>query len=100
MRSFSAGPGSATSIVFEGTAHGGYAKTALTIALEALARVERRVAAEPARAPELRVHPAVAAILEAEAAPTLQALETRIGRKIAVLAEPGRARDTVDIGGS
>jgi hypothetical protein len=55
------------------------------------------VAAEPARAPELRVHPAVAAILTAEAAPAVQALESRIGRKIAVLAEPGRMRDTFDI---
>jgi ribonuclease G len=86
-------------IVFEGTAYGGYVKTVLTVALEALAMVERRVAAEPARAPELRIHPAVAAALAAEAAPALQALETRIGRKIAVLAEPGRARDAFDIGG-
>jgi len=84
-------------IVFERTAHGCYAKTALTVALEALAMVERRVAAEPAAAPELRLHPAVAAILAAEAAPAVQALESRIGRKIPVLAEPGRARDTVDI---
>ena len=86
-------------IVFEGTAHGGYVKTALTIALEALAMFERRVAAEPAGAPELRLHPAVAAILAAEAAPAVQVLESRIGRKIPVLAEPGRARDTVDIVG-
>jgi len=84
-------------IMFEGTAHGGYVKTALTVGLEALAATERRVAAEPARAPELRVHPAVAAILTAEAAPAVQALESRIGRKIAVLAEPGRMRDTFDI---
>ena len=86
-------------IVFEGTAHGGYVKTVLTVALEALAAVERRVATEPARAPELHLHPAVAAALAAEAAPALQASESRIGRKIAVLAEPGRARDTFDIGG-
>ena len=84
-------------IMFEGTAHGGYVKTALTVGLEALAATERRVAAEPARAPELRVHPAVAAILTAEAAPAVQALESRIGRKIPVLAEPGRMRDTFDI---
>jgi len=84
-------------IMFEGTAHGGYAKTALTVGLEALAAVERRVAAEPARAPELWVHPAVAAILAAEAAPAVQAVEGRIGRKIPVLAEPGRMRDTFDI---
>jgi ribonuclease G len=85
-------------IVFERTAHGGYIRSALTVALEALAAVACRVAAEPARAPELRVHPAVAAILAGEAAPALKALETRIGRKLAVVAEPARARETFDIG--
>ncbi|HXP74442.1 MAG TPA: ribonuclease E/G [Stellaceae bacterium] len=85
-------------IVFERTSHGGYAKTALTVGLEALAAVARRVAAAPARAPELRVHPEVAAILAAEAAPAVQALETRLGRKLAVVAEPGRPRDAFDIG--
>jgi Rne/Rng family ribonuclease len=87
-------------IVFERTASGGSVKTALTVGLEALATVATRVAAEPARAPELRVHPAVAATLAAEAAPALQALETRIGRKLTLLAEPGRACDSFDIGGA
>ena len=85
-------------IVFERMAHGGYAKTALSVGLEALAAVARRVAAAPARAPELRVHPAVAAVLAAEAAPAVQALETRMGRRLAVVADPGRARDAFDIG--
>jgi len=85
-------------MVFERTAYGGYVKTALTVGLEALAAVASRVAAEPARAPTLRVHPAVAAILATEAAPAVQALETRIGRKVTVLPEPARARDGFDIG--
>jgi len=85
-------------IVFERTSYGGHIKSALTVGLEALAAVERRVAAEPARAPELRVHPAVAAILAGEAAPALQALEARMGRKLPVVAEPTRARATFDIG--
>jgi Rne/Rng family ribonuclease len=85
-------------IVFERTATGGYIKTALTIALEALAAVERGVAAEPDRAPLLRLHPAVAGVLAGEASPARQALEARLGRPLAIVAEPGRARDSVDIG--
>ena len=37
-------------------------------------------------------------MLAGEAAPALQALEIRMGRKLAVVAEPGRARDAFDIG--
>ena len=84
-------------IVFERTAGGGSVRTALTVALAALAAVERRVAAEPSRKPELRVHPAVAAVLAEEAAPARQALETRLGRPLAIVAEPGRAPDGFDI---
>ncbi|HKX10029.1 MAG TPA: ribonuclease E/G [Stellaceae bacterium] len=85
-------------IVFERTAHGGYAKTALTVGLEALAAVERRVAAAPAHAPQLRVHPAIATILAGAVDPARQALETRLGRAISIVAEPGRARESFDIG--
>ncbi len=85
-------------ILFERTAFGGQEKTALTVGLEALAAVARRVATEPACAPELRVHPAVAAVLQAEAAPAVQALEARLGRKLAVVAESGRSREAFDIG--
>ncbi|MGH7122948.1 MAG: ribonuclease E/G, partial [Stellaceae bacterium] len=87
-------------IVFERTGAGGYMRTALTVALGALAAVERRIAAEPARMPELRVHPAVAAIFAGEAAPARQALETRVGRPLKIVAEPGRARDSFDIHGA
>jgi ribonuclease G len=86
-------------IVFERAAHGGYVKTALTTGLEALAAVARQAAAAPSHAPTLRVHPAVAAILAGEAAPALQVLETRLGRKLAVVAEPTRAREAFDIEG-
>jgi ribonuclease G len=85
-------------IVFERTAHGGYVKTALTVGLEALAAVARRVDAEPASAPTLRVHPAVAAVLTGAADPARQALETRLGRAVSIVAEPSRARDSFDIG--
>jgi ribonuclease G len=84
-------------IVFERTAYGGYAKTALTVALEALAAVARGVAASPGRAPALRVHPTVAAALESEAAAAVQGLEIRMGRKLGIVSEPGRARETFDI---
>ncbi|HKF74364.1 MAG TPA: ribonuclease E/G [Stellaceae bacterium] len=84
-------------IVFERTAAGGYIKTALTVALEALATVERRVASEPNRPPELRVHPAVAAVLAGEAAPARHVLEARLGRPLPIVAEQGRARDSFDI---
>lgn len=85
-------------IVFERTGEGGYRRTALTVGLAGLAAAERRIAAEPARAPILRLHPAVAAVLAGEAAPARQALEARIGRPLEIVAEPGRARDSFDIG--
>jgi len=84
-------------IVFEHAGHGGYIKTTLTVGLEALAATARRSAAEPARAPELCVHPGVAAVLAGEASPARKALETRLGQPLAVVAEPGRARDSFDI---
>jgi Rne/Rng family ribonuclease len=84
-------------IVFERTPEGGYARTALTIALAALTAIERRVAAEPGHSPAVRVHPAVAAVLAGEAAPARHELETRLGRALTVAAEPGRPRDSFDI---
>lgn len=85
-------------IVFERTDAGGYAKTALTVGLEALAVVARRVDTEPASAPTLRVHPAVATALAGVADPARRALETRLGRAVSIVAEPSRARDSFDIG--
>ncbi len=84
-------------IVFERSGAGGYARTAMSVGLASLAAVERRTAADPAYMPELRVHPEVAAILEGDAAPARHALEMRLGRSLAIVAEPGRARDSFDI---
>ena len=85
-------------ILYERGPQGGQVKSALTVALEALAAAERQIAATPAAAVTLRVHPAVAEALQGVAAPALQRLETRSGRGLAILAEPSRARDGFDIG--
>jgi len=84
-------------ILCERTAAGGLVKTALTLALEALAAVQRQAAAIPGRALALHVHPELVAALEGEAAPALAALETRLGRPLALAPEPAWARETLDI---
>jgi ribonuclease G len=85
-------------IVHERTSQGGYVKTALTVALDALAAAARQALTRPGRALVLRVHPSVAAILDGEAQSARQGLGTRLGRSLAVVAEPTRAREAVDIG--
>lgn len=85
-------------ILFERGAQGGLAKTALTVALEALAAAERAIADAPAATPVLRVHPEVAAALQGVAAPARERLEARAGRSLRILAEPARGRDGFDIG--
>jgi ribonuclease G len=84
-------------LLFERLPGGGLVKTSLTVALAGLAALARAAASAPPRAPALHVHPAVAAILDGEAGPARRALEERLGRAIAVQAEPARARDTFDI---
>jgi len=84
-------------IVHERTPQGGYVKTAMTVALDALAAAARQALTEPGRALVLRVHSSVAAILDGEALSARQALETRLGRSLAVVAEPARARESIDI---
>lgn len=84
-------------IVFERTPEGGYVRSPLTVALDALAAVARQASAAPGQALSLRVHPAVAAALADAALPARHALETRLGRELAITAEPTRARDTFDI---
>ena len=69
---------------------GGPAKTALTLAYEALRRVQREARANPAARWRLRVAASVEAALRGPAAAALKALETRLGRPIEVAAEPGR----------
>jgi len=86
-------------ILFERTRQGGFVKTPLTVALEALAAAAREAASSPARALRLRLSPEVASQLAAgDAASARTALEGRIGRTIEVVAEPGRARESFDIG--
>jgi Rne/Rng family ribonuclease len=88
---------SLTETLFTRDAGGGLVKTPLTTALELLRRIDRM--GDPGAAPSARVHPEVAKALAGEAAAALRALETRLGRPVAVIAEPGRARDSFDIGG-
>jgi Ribonuclease G/E len=85
-------------LLFERVPGGGLRKTAATVALEALRAVARDAAASPGRAPSLRVAPEVAAALDGVARAGRQALEARLGRPLAVTAEPGRPRDAFDIG--
>jgi ribonuclease G len=85
-------------LLFERTAGGGLAKTAMTVALEALRALAREAETMPARALVLRVHPEVAAVLAGEAVAARQELESNLGRPIEIVATPGRARDGFDIG--
>jgi ribonuclease G len=87
---------SVTETLFEREAGGGLMKTPLTTAFEVLRRIDRL--RDPGAAPSVRVHPEVAKALAEDAAAARRALEGRLGRPIAVIAEPGRARDSFDIG--
>ncbi len=85
-------------VLFERGPQGGLVKTALTVALEALAAAERAIAEAPAATPVLHLHPEVAAALQGVAAPARERLEARSGRSLRILADPARARDGFDIG--
>jgi ribonuclease G len=87
-----------TELLFERTPGGGLAKTPMTVALEALRALAREAESAPVLAPCLRVHPDVAAALMGDAAAARQELETRLGRPIEIIAEPGRPRAGFDIG--
>ncbi len=84
-------------LLFERAPGGGLVKTPLTVALEALRALARDAAAAPARTHSLHVHPEVAAALAGEAGEARRELEARLGRAIAVIAEPGRSREAFDI---
>ena len=67
---------------------GALVKTAITVAHEALRALRREERAQPGRAWRLIVAPDVAAALAGEAAGAVRALEQRLGRDVAVAADP------------
>ena len=72
-------------------------KNALTLAFEALRTLSREARARPAANWRLVVAPGVAAALRGSAAGALRALETRLGRSIAVELAPDRTAEPFDI---
>jgi ribonuclease G len=76
---------------------GSPAKTALTIALEALRAAARQTALQPGSTPRLIVHPAIAATLAGAAAGALRELAERLASEIVVTADPERPREAFDI---
>jgi Ribonuclease G/E len=85
-------------LLFEQASDGTMRKTALTVALEALRTVAREAAARPGKGFVLAVHPDIAAALDQGAGEAARHwLEARLGRKLAVTAEPQRFREAVDI---
>lgn len=85
-------------LLCEQAADGTMRKTALTLALEALRTVARETAARPGKGFALAVNPDVAAALDHGPGQAARHwLEARLGRMLAVTAEPQRARDAVDI---
>jgi ribonuclease G len=86
-------------LLFERPSNGGWRRTSLTIALDALRALARQAAAAPSgRASRVRVNPEIAAVLAARAGSARLELESRLGRPIEVVADPALDRDTVDIG--
>jgi ribonuclease G len=76
---------------------GAFVKTAVTIAHEALRALRREAGAQPGHAWRLSVAPDVAATLAGDAAGAVRALEQRLGRAIAIAADPSLARDRFQI---
>jgi ribonuclease G len=77
--------------------HGGWTKSAATIALETLRMAARQAARIPARAPVLAVHPEIAAALGGEAGQARRALAADLARPVAVEADPTMPRESFDI---
>lgn len=76
----------------------GVGKSAAALAFEALRGLYREARARPAANWRLVVAPPVAAALSGPAAAALRALETRLGRRVAIAVAPGRDADPFDIG--
>ena len=69
---------------------GSPARAPLTLAYEALRRLQREARANPAANWRLTAALEIEAMFRGPAAAALKAIETRLGRQIAILAEPGR----------
>ncbi|HEV2548869.1 MAG TPA: ribonuclease E/G [Stellaceae bacterium] len=86
-------------LLFERVANGGWRRTSLTIALDALRATAAEAAAAPSgRALRLRVSHEIAAVLMARARSAWLELESRLGRPIEVVADPALDREAIDIG--
>lgn len=87
-----------TELLFEMAPDGTMRKTALTLALESLRAVAREAAARPGKGFALAAHPDIAAALDQGGGQAARHwLEARLGRRLAVSADPQRARDAIDI---
>jgi len=75
---------------------GGWVPRASTVALDALRGLERAARANPAGQPRLAAAPEVVAALNEGLAAARTATETRLGRAIALTADPARGRSDVD----
>jgi ribonuclease G len=76
---------------------GSIGKSSAALAFEALRLLQREARARPAANWRLVVAPAVEAALRGPAAAGLRALETRLGRHVAITTEPGRDPAAFDI---
>ena len=72
-------------------------KTPVTLAFEALRWVQREARARPSANWRLVGSPGLETALRGPAAPALRALETRLGREIEIVVEPGRDAAVFDI---
>jgi ribonuclease G len=75
----------------------GVGKSHVALAFEALRLLQREARANPAADWRLVVTPAFDTALRGPAAAGFRALETRLGRQIAITVEPDRAREAFDI---
>ncbi len=85
-------------ILFERAETGGWRKTALTVALEALRAAAREALAQPGRPLTLAAHPEVlAALQEGEGVMARRTLEARLGRELGIEPHPTADREAFDI---
>ncbi|HEY3910561.1 MAG TPA: ribonuclease E/G [Stellaceae bacterium] len=83
--------------LLEPGATGAQVKSALTVALEALRAVRREDRAQPGRRWQLIAAPEVAAALAGDGATARRGLEQRLGREIAITADPQHDRAGFEI---